>query len=117
MAAADAAGGAALLRIEVVRSPRAGEVDRCETVLAPGASVADALAACGWTIPADCRVAVWGRLLAPNAFATTPLADRDRVELLRPLAIDPKEARRRRERTQRAARSGRGRPGGAPSAG
>ena len=107
MAAADAAGGAALLRIEVVRSPRAGEVDRCDAALAPGASVADALAACGWTVPADCRVAVWGRLLAPDALSVTPLADCDRVELLRPLAVDPKEARRRRERTQRAARPGR----------
>ena len=117
MAEADAAGGAALLRIEVVRSPRAGEVDRCEAALASDASVADALAACGWTVPADCRVAVWGRLLAPEAVGATPLADRDRVELLRPLAVDPKEARRRRERTQHAARSGRGRPPGSPSAG
>ena len=98
---------AATLRVEIVRSPGPGAVERAEVTLDAGASVETALAARGWTVPADCRVAIWGRLLAPDSVGATPLADRDRVELLRPLAIYPKEARRRRERTQRAARMAR----------
>lgn len=38
------------------------------------------------------RVGISGRLVALGA----PLSDRDRVEILRPLAADPKETRRRR---------------------
>jgi putative ubiquitin-RnfH superfamily antitoxin RatB of RatAB toxin-antitoxin module len=40
------------------------------------------------------RVGVWGRLVSLGA----RLGDGDRVEILRPLAADPKEARRRRAR-------------------
>jgi hypothetical protein len=43
------------------------------------------------------RVAVLGRLARPD----TILHDHDRVEILRPLAIDPKEARRLRASTRR----------------
>jgi len=43
------------------------------------------------------RVAVLGRLTTPD----TVLHDHDRVEILRPLAIDPKEARRLRASTRR----------------
>jgi putative ubiquitin-RnfH superfamily antitoxin RatB of RatAB toxin-antitoxin module len=38
------------------------------------------------------RLAVYGRPVTPD----TPLHDGDRVEILRPLLIDPKDARRRR---------------------
>ena len=38
------------------------------------------------------RLALWGRLCAP----TTPLQPGDRLSLLRPLVVDPMEARRRR---------------------
>jgi putative ubiquitin-RnfH superfamily antitoxin RatB of RatAB toxin-antitoxin module len=41
--------------------------------------------------------------------ADTPLRMHDRVELLRPLLVDPKEARRQRYRTQADRRPGRGR--------
>ena len=43
------------------------------------------------------RVAVLGRLATPD----TVLHDHDRIEILRPLAIDPKEARRLRASTRR----------------
>jgi uncharacterized protein len=39
-----------------------------------------------------CEVAIWGRIARPD----TPLRDGDRLELCRPLAADPKTARRRR---------------------
>lgn len=37
-------------------------------------------------------LAVWGRVVS----AATPLRDRDRIEILGPLRVDPKEARRQR---------------------
>jgi hypothetical protein len=48
-----------------------------------GASVVDSLA-----------LALWGRLVSPD----TVLRDGDRLELLRGLQVDPKEARRQRYR-------------------
>jgi len=42
-------------------------------------------------------LAVLGRLTTPD----TVLHDHDRIEILRPLAIDPKEARRLRAATRR----------------
>ena len=101
------AGTAATICIELVRSLCAGEVDRIELTLPAGATASDALAACGWSPDGGLRVAIWGRLLGRDSLITTLLVDRDRVELLRPLAIDPMEARRRRAQTQRLA----GRPG------
>ena len=41
---------------------------------------------------ATIAIAVYGRTVTPD----TRLADGDRVELLRPISADPKEARRRR---------------------
>jgi uncharacterized protein len=43
------------------------------------------------------RLAVFGRTVGLD----TPLHDGDRIELLRPLAMDPKEARRRRAGARR----------------
>lgn len=42
--------------------------------------------------PATARIGVFGRLAAPE----TVLADGDRVEIYRPLAVDPRLARRAR---------------------
>lgn len=62
-----------------------------------GACVADAVAASGIVMrlalfEAALSYAIFGQLAQP----ATPLRDGDRVELLRPLVADPKEARRRR---------------------
>ena len=113
---ADTAVAAATIRIELVRSLRAGEAERTLLTLAAGATVGDALAACAWSPGSGLRVAVWGRLLSRDGFGATPLADRDRIELLRPLAADPMESRRRREHAQRPARRA-GRTNGAPTTG
>ena len=80
------------MKVEVVMAwPR-----RCESVtveLVHGATLADAVAAAGWTG----REGVDGyAVFGVNANATTALVEGDRVELLRPLQIDPMEARRRR---------------------
>lgn len=94
------AEGTPRLAIEVVYSPAAGQVDHVELALPPGATVHDAVLASGvlerHPSAADAELGVWGRL-AP---AQQPLRDRDRVELYRPLTVDPKEARRLRYRGQ-----------------
>lgn len=81
------------MRVEVIRAwPH-----RFESVvldLPPGATVADALAASGFEGEQAAATAIHG----VNATAETILNEGDRVEVLRPLLIDPKEARRRRAR-------------------
>ncbi|HMN74427.1 MAG TPA: RnfH family protein [Burkholderiaceae bacterium] len=85
------------IQVELAWSPRAGETRRTVLCLPQGATIADAIARSGLALPADWVSAVWGRLRD----ATHPLCDGDRLALLRPLAVDPKEARRRRERGAR----------------
>ena len=94
------------LKVSVAYSPRAGEVDEVHLTMAPGATVADALRASGLqaryphaaldALP----VGVWGAFCRRDDL----LRDRDRVELYRPLRVDPMEARRRRQRAQAATR-------------
>lgn len=80
------------MKVEVIRAwPR--RFQRIELELGEGACVADALRAAGWMeLPGLPDCAVFGVV----ADMGTPLRDGDRVELLRPLQVDPKEARRRR---------------------
>ena len=65
--------------------------------LPPGTTVADAVRASGLPLEGIAGYAVFGERVT----AETPLRDGDRVELLRPLLADPKDARRRRAATQR----------------
>jgi putative ubiquitin-RnfH superfamily antitoxin RatB of RatAB toxin-antitoxin module len=89
---------AAPLTITVAYSPAARQVEQIELHLPPGSTVGDAVQASGLRAryPAlDLGVAgvgVWGRPAPPNQ----PLHERDRVELYRPLTVDPKVARRER---------------------
>lgn len=85
------------IQVELAWSPRAGEVVRLTLSLPQGATIADAIAQSGWSLPEDVVSGVWGRLRE----ASHTLCDGDRLELLRPLAFDPKEARRRRQRVAR----------------
>lgn len=87
------------MRVQVVYCPRPGVVDLVALELAPGATLADALHASG--LPqrhglagAALQAGVWGRVHEASAL----LRDGDRVELYRPLQVDPKEARRLRYR-------------------
>jgi putative ubiquitin-RnfH superfamily antitoxin RatB of RatAB toxin-antitoxin module len=90
------AGGVPLggvLHVEVLRAwPRRHEAVRLE--LPDGATVADAVRACGLPLDGVAGHAVYGEPATP----ATPLRDGDRVELLEALRVDPKEARRRRAR-------------------
>lgn len=91
---------AGVLRIEVAYALP----DRCWRValaLPAGARVADALAAADLPskVPGlvvdPAMLAVFGR----TATLETPLHDGDRVEVLRPLRADPKQARRERAKS------------------
>jgi putative ubiquitin-RnfH superfamily antitoxin RatB of RatAB toxin-antitoxin module len=85
------------MEVEVVYALAERE-DAVRLRLAPGATVADALRASGILARhpeidlARNRLGVYGTVVEQE----TPLADGDRVEVYRPLAMDPKEARRRR---------------------
>ena len=79
------------MKVELVRAwPR--RFERIELDLGEGACVADALRAAGWASDELPGCAVFGVV----ANAETVLHHGDRIELLRPLLVDPKEARRRR---------------------
>lgn len=68
----------------------------------PGCTVREAIEASG--IGAEfpdfdlekCRVGIYGKLVSPERV----LNENDRVEILRALALDPKEARRKRARAK-----------------
>ena len=80
-----------MIRVEVVRAwPR--RFAAVPLGLAEGSTVADAVAASGLPLEGVSGYALHGERAGPDA----RLRDGDRVELLRPLPVDPKEARRRR---------------------
>jgi putative ubiquitin-RnfH superfamily antitoxin RatB of RatAB toxin-antitoxin module len=87
------------MRVEVVYA-LPGEHDATIVELPAGASVADALAACGIGRRRPgidlSRLGIFGRRVGAEA----ALADGDRVEIYRPLALEPREARRERARRQ-----------------
>lgn len=116
MAESDA-GTADGLRVSVAASCKPGQIQEWTLQLPVGASVADALAAsvaAGYLAQGAASHAVcgiWGRVVAPEE----GVCDGDRVELYRPLTVDPKVARRERFASQGARTTGlfaRQRPGG-----
>lgn len=114
------------LRVCVVYAPQARQVQELSLTLPAGATVGQALAQTGWwptragplpagaepadgaappalqALPDDLSVGLWGR----RCSLSTPLRDGDRVELCRPLQVDPKVARRERFQRQGARSAG-----------
>ncbi|MBC7955948.1 MAG: RnfH family protein [Cytophagales bacterium] len=87
------------LRIEVAYSPAVGSVQQVMLRLPPGSRVQDALQQAYPDLALDnLVVGVWGKLRA----LSDTLRDQDRVEVYRPLLVDPKEARRLRYKSHRA---------------
>lgn len=91
------------MRVEVVYARAPHAVERVMLDLPEGATVRQALQASGLLErydglldPARHRIGVWGRLVGLD----DALRERDRVEVYRPLTVDPKEARRLRYRKQ-----------------
>lgn len=98
----------ATLHVAVLYSPASREVLEWPVSVAAGDTVLDALRASG--LPgqapeldlAQAAAAVWGRRVELRE----RLRDGDRIEILRPLRVDPKVARRERFREQGARSAG-----------
>lgn len=93
-----AAAEAPMLRVQVAFAVAPHHVDLTELNLPAGATALDALKASGLAARHGAElidgltVGAWGKVRGLDE----PLRDGDRVELYRPLVVDPKEARRQR---------------------
>lgn len=90
------------LRVEVVYCPAPGQVDQVQLQLAAPCTVREALRHSGLLerqglAIEGLRVGVWCKARELD----WPLRDRDRIEVYRPLIVDPKEARRLRYKRHR----------------
>jgi putative ubiquitin-RnfH superfamily antitoxin RatB of RatAB toxin-antitoxin module len=100
--------GPALVHVTVVHSPAPRQVREWSLQLPQGGTVLQALRASGILdeFPAlelsVATVGVWGRKARPDAV----LNEGDRIEVYRPLRVDPKVARRERFRSQGARATG-----------
>jgi putative ubiquitin-RnfH superfamily antitoxin RatB of RatAB toxin-antitoxin module len=96
------------LHITVAYSPAARQVREVLVLLELGSTIADAIRESGLSaiFPQlevnSAAVGVWGRKAAPDC----RLKDGDRVEIYRPLTVDPKVARRERFSKQGAKKAG-----------
>lgn len=106
-------------RVIVMYSPAPRQVLEWAVDVPAGASVRDAVRASGWPEAsagqdvAAMDVGIWGRRSTLDAV----LREGDRVEVYRPLLVDPKVARRERFRKQGARAAGlfaKRRPGAKP---
>lgn len=86
--------------VEVIHVDGASQLERRRAELPAGSTVMQAISACGITLALPTgtldpdRLGIFGRKVSPNQL----VRDGDRVEIYRPLALDPKDARRRRTR-------------------
>ena len=81
-----------MIRVQLVRAWPSRH-DAITVDLAEGALIEDALTASGWSLGGELiGLAVFGLAATPG----TSLRDGDRIELLRALELDPKQARRLR---------------------
>ncbi len=97
MGPADNAAADTLIDVEVVYCPQPHVIDITPLRLRAGTPAAEALAASGvlrrhGLQAGVLQMGIWGRACS----AEQALRDRDRLELYRPLQVDPKEARRLR---------------------
>lgn len=88
-------GAEQVLQVELAWSPAPGQVKVKSLSLPAGATVADALAALPAGVPQQ-HIGIWGH----KAERSEGLSHGDRVEVYRPLTVDPMEARRRRHQVQ-----------------
>ena len=93
-----AVDGVASLRVQVLYSPAARQVVELSVTLPAGANVAQALEASGMLVRfpelvlPELSLGIWGR----KTSLAQLLREHDRVEIYRPLTVDPKVARRER---------------------
>jgi uncharacterized protein len=80
-----------LCQIEVVQSLAARQIQAMSLAMPDGSTVQDALVQTGWAY-GEAVVGIWGRKVPLDQV----LQPGDRLEIYRPLQVDPKEARRQR---------------------
>ena len=91
-----------VLRVVVIYSPAARDVREWNVAVPQGSTVSDAIDASslraefGDVDLSGLAVSVWGQQSTPQQ----PLREGDRIEISRPLKVDPKVARRERFRRQ-----------------
>jgi putative ubiquitin-RnfH superfamily antitoxin RatB of RatAB toxin-antitoxin module len=96
---------APMVRVAIACSPSVGRAFEMTLALPAPVTALDAIRASGLLERhpqlglGEPLIGIWGRASAPD----TVLADGDRVEIYRPLAMDPNEARRLRARNLRTA--------------
>ncbi|EYC51408.1 protein rnfH [Hylemonella gracilis str. Niagara R] len=99
------------ITVVVAQARAAKQVREHRLTLPAGATVAQAVVACGWPefpaeslaeLAASGALGLWGRKTTPDH----ALREGDRVEIYRPLRVDPKVARRERFAQQGAKRAG-----------
>ncbi|HXM83701.1 MAG TPA: RnfH family protein [Burkholderiales bacterium] len=83
-----------MLKVEVVYA-LPGREESIELTVQTGATVRDVLEKSGLIGLMSHKVGIFGKVVPEDA----PVADGDRVEIYRSLAVDPKEARRARAAT------------------
>jgi putative ubiquitin-RnfH superfamily antitoxin RatB of RatAB toxin-antitoxin module len=86
----------AALEVEVVYA-LPGREERSRVSVRENATVRDAIEKSGLLPRVSGKVGIFGRVVGMDA----RVADGDRIEIYRPLAVDPKEARRRRAARKR----------------
>jgi putative ubiquitin-RnfH superfamily antitoxin RatB of RatAB toxin-antitoxin module len=91
-----------LIRVSLVYSPAARQVFECHLELEQGAEASGVLRAFPGLDLSQGGVGVWGHKASPSQV----LRERDRIEIYRPLVVDPKVARRERFRKQGARSAG-----------
>jgi putative ubiquitin-RnfH superfamily antitoxin RatB of RatAB toxin-antitoxin module len=119
----DAVGGLpAVVRVTVVYSAGPRQMQERLLALEPGTTVlvalrqlmaAEPVGGFNWPEPTQAEIGVWGRKALPSQV----LRDGDRLEIYRPLKVDPKVARRERFSQQGARATGlfaKRRPGAKP---
>ncbi len=94
-------GNDAVVNVTVAYSPIAREVREVHIAIPAGSSVSAALHAAG-VDEGVAEVGIWGRLTRLDA----TVQDGDRIEIYRPLQVDPKVARRERFKNQGAKAAG-----------
>lgn len=104
----DCSEGNALLAVNLVFSPASRQVRLWVLALAPGSTVYQALDAGGVflefpdLLAMRLKIGIWGRKVGLDHL----LIDKDRIEIYRPLRVDPQAARRERFSHQGAKTAG-----------
>ena len=95
-----------MARVEVAYCPQPGVAEVVALELPAGTTVGEALSRSGLLsrhglAPESLKTGIWSQ----PCDLQSPLRDRDRVEIYRPLLVDPKEARRQRYKRHKSAKA------------